>query len=333
MVNIKYSKNSFLDLEIGDRVSIKGYDYIVADQARGGMGRILMMEREREHQAGVLPFRIALKSILECKSDESGSSLFKRELTVWAGLQHPFILPLETIVYDEEVGWIAVMERCIGTLRDTINSQKTINPDSSTYIIRCLAMALEYAEKKEGVLHLDIKPENILYKYDGFWLMRTNNLHEDAIEQNRFMLSDWGISSIKRNKLAALIDKNKINQVQAETFNNLGTILYMAPERFIAGCPSSRQSDIFSLGMVYLEMLVGMLPFRQNIHPIESLITKLYLKDAELIMKQANCPRTIKKLIIQMIHPELSIRTSSYAELQKQLVKCSRKTTKLFELA
>jgi serine/threonine-protein kinase len=57
------------------------------------------------------------------------------------------------------------------------------------------------------------------------------------------------------------------------TFNNMGTLFYMAPERFRRGFRSSVASDMFSLGMIMLEMLVGKLPFGEEMHPVASILT------------------------------------------------------------
>lgn len=105
------------------------------------------------------------------------------------------------------------------------------------------------------------------------------------------------------------------------TFNNMGTVFYMAPERFRQGFRSSRASDVFSLGMIYLELLTGTKPFRESVHPVESLLTGGYFRDAETLMSQSALPQSIRRLILSMLAPNPSDRPQDYKTLRTLMIK------------
>ena len=114
-----------------------------------------------------------------------------------------------------------------GTLRDRI--QRGISPEQAVLILRQLAGALGHAHR-QGFVHRDVKPANVLFRDDN-----------DAV------LSDFGIA------------KGFEDSVQlTATGLAVGTVLYMSPEQ-AQGKPLDGRSDLYSLGLVFFEMLAGFL--------------------------------------------------------------------------
>ncbi len=113
------------------------------------------------------------------------------------------------------------------------------------------------------------------------------------------------------------------------TFNNMGTLSYMAPERFIRGVRSSVASDIFSLGMIYLELLVGRLPFRRDKHPVESLLSGEYFLDADSLLEHVKVPTSIRSFVLAMLVPAPNDRPASYTELDDALGRANRRASGL----
>ena len=144
------------------------------------------------------------------------------------------------------------------------------------------------------------------------------------------MVSDWGIASIKQPGLNRIAGLPPSSQGAQSTFNNMGTLIYMAPERFEDGYSSSVASDVFSLGMIYFELLVGILPFRQDVHPVQSLVTGQYLKDVQVLMKAHSVPKSVNSLILRMIAYNPRERISNYTDLQKELIKAWRNANGFF---
>jgi serine/threonine protein kinase len=133
--------------------------------------------------------------------------------------------------------------------------------------------------------------------------------------QWRFMVSDWGLASIKQQKLNAVAGLPLGYEVCERTFNNMGTIYYMAPERFIQGYRSSLASDMFSLGMIYLEMLIGRLPLSCSPRPVEELLSLAYYQHSEAMLRETSLATSVRQLILSMVCPDPRSRPSSYQQL------------------
>jgi len=107
-------------------------------------------------------------------------------------------------------------------------------------------------------------------------------------------------------------------------------MLYMAPERFKQGFSSSVASDVYSLGMIYFELLAGKLPFSQEMHPMHYIVSGQYLKDVEHCMNTMAIPKSIRKLIVRMIAHNSSERISNYSELREEMIKAWRNSNSFF---
>lgn len=219
--------------------------YTVKKSAGGGMGFVLLLWKNHD-KAPLRPsahgIKLALKTVLPDAVDEEGVALFKRELTVWSAFRHPNIVWLNEILDGGRDGWIAAMDWCIGSLRDILNERKQLPLKEATDILGDVLDGLSYAYDQDQVLHLDLKPENVLYNLD---LGRAARDTRDALHTSRFMVSDWGIASIKQPRLNSIAGMPPSSQAAMRTFNNMGTLLYMAPERFCQGFRSSIASDVF----------------------------------------------------------------------------------------
>lgn len=313
---IRHARQSFYDLSVGDSVEIGALRYVVQQGARGGMGCVILLRRDlsdgnRDFQA--LGLRLALKAVLPSVLDEESVLLFRRELTVWSGLRHHGVLALLDILDGGDAGWVAAMDWCDGSLRDILRQKNRLSSRDSWRVIAALLDGLEYAYAKDGIHHLDIKPENILYIKD---ITRVGSKPKDPTEclfEYSFLLSDWGIASVKERVLRSIVSQAQTSpETVAKTFNNIGTMVYMAPERFIQGYSSSATSDIFSLGMLYIEMLTGVLPFSDNSDPIRSLLSGAYLATADSLLKRSDVPKSIRQFILRCVAHDARHRPQNY---------------------
>lgn len=301
--------------------------YTVRKAARGGMGFVLLLWQDSEntpHRMSVHGIKLALKTVLPDMADKEGVALFKRELTVWAAFRHPNIVWLNEILDGGTDGWIAAMNWCLGSLRDILNERKRLPLMEATDIIVDVLDGLAYAYQQDQVLHLDLKPENILYDLDIGG--RAGKGSEDPIHTSRFMVSDWGIASIKQPKLNAIAGMPPSAQAAMRTFNNMGTLHYMAPERFREGFRSSIASDVFSLGMIYTELLTGILPFRDGIHPVQSLLSGQYYRDAEALLSRALIPKSVRAVSLSMLAAQPNDRPRDYSTLRNFVIKAYRRS-------
>ena len=184
---------------------------------------------------------VALKVLRSDIAAELGSERFLREIRLVAQLHHPHILPLYdsgVLVPDVDSGTISrpfyVMPYMEGrTLRDRLLLESKLEVEHALRIARQVAGALDYAHRHH-IVHRDIKPENIL------------------LEEDHALVADFGIA----RSIGGTRDDNL-----TATRSIVGTVAYMSPEQVDGGRDLDGRSDIFSLGCVLFEMLVGEPPF------------------------------------------------------------------------
>lgn len=331
-----HPRSSFFDLQPKDCVTIGDEPYIVEGSTRGGMGCVYFLLKDSDNapaRLSSLGLRLALKAILPDATNDDGAALFKRELTVWSAFRHPSIIWLLEIVDGGDAGWVAAMDWCFGSLRELIVKHGRISLRDSSMILSYLIEGLDYAYQKDKVHHLDLKPENVLYHLDFRGLSGTRGNGENPFEKYRFMLADWGIASIKQRKLNELAGMPSSEEFFGQTLNNIGTCLYMAPERFLTGYSSSIASDVFSLGIMFLEMLTGELPFKRGTDPVEALISGQYLRDAAELLRRNAIPVASGKLILEMIAFSPKDRPSNYSALRHKILRAWGKSNSIFSRA
>ena len=213
--------NPQLIRSLADRYTIE------RELGRGGMATVYLALDARHHR------RVAVKVLHPELSAVIGSERFLKEIEVTAGLQHPHILPLFDSG-DADGQLYYVMPFVEGeTLRARLEREKQLPIDDAVRIASEVASALEYAHKRH-VVHRDIKPENIL-------------LHDGAA-----LVADFGI---------ALAVQDAGGERITQTGLSLGTPHYMAPEQAMGEKTIGARADIYALGAVAYEMLVGEPPF------------------------------------------------------------------------
>ena len=165
-----------------------------------------------------------------------GPERFRREIELAAQLQHPHILSVhDSGETPSGFLWFTMPYVEGESLRDRLNRERQLGIADALRIAREVALALDYAHR-HGVVHRDVKPENILL-IDG-----------------QAMVADFGIAR-------ALATGVNTSQALTETGVSLGTPAYMSPEQASGQRDLDRRTDIYSLGVVLYEMLAGEPPF------------------------------------------------------------------------
>src|SRR5687767_13540837 len=192
----------------------------------GGMATVYLARDLRHDRL------VALKLLRPELGAVIGADRFLAEIKLTANLQHPHILPLfdsgavEGLLY-------YVMPYVEGvSVRERLNREKQLSIAESVRIATEVASALDYAHRR-GIIHRDIKPENILL-HDG-----------------QALVADFGIA------LAVSTAGTRMT----ETGMSLGTPHYMSPEQAMGEREITARSDVYALGAVTYEMLVGEPPF------------------------------------------------------------------------
>ena len=173
--------------------------------------------------------QVALKVLLPEYSTRSGIRDFLREARAAANLNHINLVPSIAIGEEDGICYMAMPYISGGSVMDRIRREKQLPVDESLHIIQQAAEALHYVWTERGIVHRDIKPDNI-------------------------MLTDEGIVKITDFGMAV-----QVSDWQSDSSIS-GTPAYMSPELFTGGKPDLR-SDIYSLGITLYQMLSGRLPF------------------------------------------------------------------------
>jgi len=199
---------------------------IERELGRGGMSIVYLAIDHRNER------HVALKVLRPELAQSLGPERFLREIKVAAGLAHPHILPL----FDSgDAGGLLfyTMPYVEGeTLRHRLIRQRRLPVADAVTIARDIADALSYAHD-QNIVHRDIKPENIL------------------LEAGHPVVSDFGIA-----RAISVADASRMTG----TGLVVGTVDYMSPEQ-ASGEEVDGRSDIYSLGCVLYEMLIGRAPF------------------------------------------------------------------------
>ena len=155
---------------------------------------------------------------------------FMQEARTVASLNHPHIVPVYDVGEHEGYYYLSMEYVTGGSLKQRIRDG--MEPKEIETVLRQLASALDYAGQ-HGFIHRDVKPDNVLFRADGSAL-----------------LMDFGIA-------ANPLRDNSVTQTQAI----MGTPKYMSPEQHRSQ-PLTPQSDLYSLGCVFYEMLTGKPPYQ-----------------------------------------------------------------------
>lgn len=202
---------------------------IERELGRGGMATVYLAQDHRHDRP------VAIKVLRQELAAAIGAERFTREIRLLARLRHPFILPLhDSGEADGQLYY--VMPYIDGeSLGARIGRMRRLALREALEITREIADALSYAHG-EGVVHRDVKPENIL-----------------LTRQGHALLADFGIA---RGGLTAASVDDRVTRAGLA----LGTPSYMSPEQ-VAGEEVGTASDIYSLGATLFEMLAGRPPF------------------------------------------------------------------------
>jgi serine/threonine-protein kinase len=259
---------------------------VIRPLGRGGFGQVLLAEHRD------LRRQVALKLLDPAMLDDPAQiQRFVEEARITAALSHPHIV----VILDHGAGdgapWIAYEFLEGGSLRDRLG-RGGLNVRESLAVGIQSASALHQAHR-QGILHRDVKPENLLLAQPGHW-----------------KVTDFGIAKWSRP-----------GRVQTQSGLLIGTPLYLAPEQIQSLAPEPA-SDQYALGVVLYECLTGHPPFAQE--EVGDLL-RAHLQDTPSRpgAGRPDIPAALDEVVLRCLEKEPSRRFSTAAALEEALTECS----------
>ena len=268
--------------------------YLVGEQiGEGGMGIVY------KGTDTILKRTVALKFLPKLLPiDAAERERLLREARAASSINHPNVCVIHDVVGAEGEEFI-VMEFVEGmTLRDWVNKKKAEIGSRFLPERDIVALALQVAEglnaaHKKGIVHRDVKPENVMITTDG-----------------RAKIMDFG--------LAKMEGESKLTRSGAA----VGTVAYMSPEQVQAGEIDAR-SDIYSFGVVLYELLAGMIPFQAQ-HAVGMMYAIVHTEPRPLFKIRLGIDPEIARIAMKCIAKERDDRYSTMMDVISDISECEK---------
>ncbi len=214
---------------------------------------------------------------------------FKNESKAIAVLSHSNIVKVYDVSFGTKIQYI-VMEYINGiTMKEFISQRKKISWKDAVYFTKQILSALRHAHKK-GIIHRDIKPQNIMLLKDG-----------------TVKVTDFGIARFSRNETQTMTDRA------------IGSVHYISPEQ-AKGSIIDEKADIYSVGVVLYEMLTGALPFEAD-NAVSVAIMHMQSNPKSLRELNPDIPEGLEEITLHAMQKHPENRYSSADEMLDALEK------------
>ena len=266
---------------------IIGNRYEVLEEV--GLGGMATVFKAKDH---VLNRLVAVKVLKdEFTTDNEFIKRFNTEAQAAASLSHPNIVSIYDVGHEEENNlYYIVMELVQGkTLKEIINAEGVLSWKWSLNIAMQIASALELAHKN-GIIHRDIKPHNIIITEDGI-----------------AKVTDFGIAKAVSNSTITAFG------------TTIGSVHYFSPEQAKGGITDAK-SDLYSLGVVMYEMLTGKVPFDADT-PVSVALKHMQEDAREPIDINNEIPSAVNKIVVKAMQKDPINRYNSATEMLGDLRK------------
>ena len=235
----------------------------------------------------ILDRQVAIKTFKIDANDEDAVKRFNREAKAVTSLSHPNIVSIYDVENEGEFYYL-ILEYVEGmTLKDYMVKNPRIPVETIVHIAKQIAAGLSHAHQN-GIIHRDIKPQNILMN-----------------ENLTCKITDFGIARAYGD--TTLTQTNQM----------LGTVYYLSPEQ-ARGNVATAQSDIYSLGILIFEMITGQIPFKGE-SAVAIALKHLQEELPDIDKYRENVPQSVKNIVLQATMKNPNERYISSKELFEDL--------------
>jgi tRNA A-37 threonylcarbamoyl transferase component Bud32/TolB-like protein len=275
------------DLRVRVQDSLSGTYTIERELGGGGMSRVFVADETR------LGRKVVVKVLPPDLAAAMSASRFEREIRVAASLQQANIvpvfsageldgLPYYTMPFVEGESLRARLARGPVAISETVS------------ILRDVSRALAYAHE-HGVVHRDIKPDNVL------------------LSGHTAVVTDFGIA-----KAIAAAAAAPVGATLTQLGTAVGTPAYMAPEQAAGDPATDHRADIYAFGCMAYELLAGQIPFA-GLPPHKLLVAHMSETPKAIAELRADCPPALASLVMQCLDKDPASRPANASELLSRL--------------
>lgn len=261
----------------------------------GGMGEVYLAQDIR------LGRKIALKLLsADFAGDQDRVRRFEQEARAASALSHPNVCVIHEIAETEDGRHFIAMEHIDGiTLRERI-ARQPFSVREALRIANQIAAALSAAHAA-GVVHRDVKPENIMIRKDGY-----------------VKILDFGLAKLSEIEVLSAGDTpRRILNQHTEPGTQMGTVKYMSPEQLREGGVDER-TDVWSLGVVLHEMVTGITPFEEGSRN-EIIASILKRQPAQLTFQGSAVPADFHGIVARALSKQREKRYQTMSALASDL--------------
>jgi len=265
-----------MSFNIGENV---GPYRIIEQLGQGGMASVY-----KAYHASLDRY-VALKVLHPAfHQDQTFKARFQREAQVVARLEHPNIVPIYDYSEYESRPFL-VMKYIEGdTLKARLN-QSPLTSEEIEHVVNSVGSALAYAHK-QGILHRDVKPSNVMIAKDG-----------------TMYLADFGLARIAETDESTL-----------SSDSIMGTPQYISPEQAMGKKDLDASTDIYSFGVMLYEMVVGQVPFSANT-PFSIIHDHIYTPLPLPMKVNPSVPESVQRVLLKALAKDRLDRYTSIEEL------------------
>ncbi|HEV2494000.1 MAG TPA: protein kinase [Terriglobia bacterium] len=248
----------------------------------------------------------ALKVIsTDLSNDPSFIKRLQQEAVVTRRLQHPNAVRVEDIDEAEDGRPFIVMEYIEGRCLKDVIEEAPLPVDRTCRIVKQVASALDAAHSL-GILHRDIKPANIVLV--------------DTLQGEEAKVLDFGIAKVKEANLGETAEMTLTGKGRV-----VGTAAYMSPEQAIGmrGDELDGRSDLYSLGVVMYQMLVGELPLKAE-SEVTMLMAHIQRPPDPILPLRPDLPKFIADLVMSLLEKKRDLRPANGRALIEQIERWER---------